>query len=133
MKADGVDAAFIVPVCPNCSRTVCGIAYYLESEGIQTAGIALFREIAETMRPPRILWVSFRWVDHLVNLLMQSSRLRSSNVHWGCSMLSRGLFWKTIRSTSLTSIHHRLPVLSAFNANVMTSHGEGVFLRKLEP
>ena len=59
LKADGVDAAFIVPVCPNCSRTVCGIAYYLESEGIQTAGIALFREIAETMKPPRILWVSF--------------------------------------------------------------------------
>jgi len=59
LKADGVDAAFIVPVCPNCSRTVCGISYYLESEGIQTAGIALFREIAETMRPPRILWVSF--------------------------------------------------------------------------
>ncbi len=59
LKADGVDAAFIMPVCPNCSRTVCGIAYYLESEGIQTAGIALFREIAETMKPPRILWVSF--------------------------------------------------------------------------
>ena len=59
LKADGVDAAFIVPVCPNCSRTVCGIAYYLESEGIQTAGIALFREIAQTMKPPRILWVSF--------------------------------------------------------------------------
>ena len=59
LKADGVDTAFIVPVCPNCSRTVCGISYYLESEGIQTAGIALFREIAETMKPPRILWVSF--------------------------------------------------------------------------
>ncbi|MCH1460074.1 MAG: hypothetical protein L7U64_07770, partial [Luminiphilus sp.] len=59
LKADGVDAAFIVPVCPNCSRTVCGISYYLESEGIQTAGIALFREIAEAMKPPRILWVSF--------------------------------------------------------------------------
>lgn len=59
LKADGVDAALIVPVCPNCSRTVCGIAHYLESEGIQTAGIALFREIAETMKPPRILWVSF--------------------------------------------------------------------------
>jgi len=59
LKTDGVDAAFIVPVCPNCSRTVCGISYYLESEGIQTAGIALFREIAETMQPPRILWVSF--------------------------------------------------------------------------
>ena len=59
LKADGVDAAFIVPVCPNCSRTVCGISYYLESEGIPTTGIALFREIAETMKPPRSLWVSF--------------------------------------------------------------------------
>ena len=59
LKADGVDAAFIVPVCPNCSRTVCGLSFYLESEGIQTTGIALFREIAETMKPPRILWVSF--------------------------------------------------------------------------
>lgn len=59
LRADEVDAALILPVCPNCSRTVCGISYYLESEGIQTAGIALFREIAESMRPPRILWVSF--------------------------------------------------------------------------
>ena len=59
LKADGVDAVFILPVCPNCSRTVCGISYYLESEGIQTTGIALFREIAESMKPPRILWVSF--------------------------------------------------------------------------
>lgn len=59
LRADEVDAALILPVCPNCSRTVCGISYYLESEGIQTAGIALFREIAESMKPPRILWVSF--------------------------------------------------------------------------
>ena len=59
LKADGVDAALVLPVCPNCSRTVCGLSYYLESEGIQTTGIALFREIAESMKPPRILWVSF--------------------------------------------------------------------------
>ena len=59
LRADQVDAVMIIPVCPNCSRTVCGISYYLESEGIQTVGIALFRQIAESMRPPRILWVSF--------------------------------------------------------------------------
>lgn len=59
LRADGVDAVFVIPVCPNCSRTVCGITYYLESEGIQTVGIALFRQIAESMQPPRILWVSF--------------------------------------------------------------------------
>lgn len=59
LKADNVDAVLILPVCPNCSRTVCGLSYYLESEGIQTTGIALFREIAESMKPPRMLWVSF--------------------------------------------------------------------------
>ena len=59
LRADQVDAAIVLPVCPNCSRTVCGISHYLESEGIQTVGIALFRQIAESMRPPRILWVSF--------------------------------------------------------------------------
>ena len=59
LKADGVDAAFILPVCPNCARAVCGISYYLESEVIQTVRIVLFRDIAETMKPPRIFWVCF--------------------------------------------------------------------------
>ncbi len=59
LKQDDVDAVFILPVCPNCSRSVCGISYYLESEGIQTTGITLVREIAESMKPPRLLWVSF--------------------------------------------------------------------------
>lgn len=35
------------------------IAYYLESEGILTTGISLVRENTESMRPPRMLWVSF--------------------------------------------------------------------------
>jgi len=38
---------------------VCAIAYYLESEGIMTTGISLVRENTESMRPPRMLWVSF--------------------------------------------------------------------------
>ena len=38
---------------------MCGIAYYLESEGIMTTGIALVRENAEALQPPRMLWVSF--------------------------------------------------------------------------
>ncbi|MEL6831303.1 MAG: hypothetical protein AAFO63_14320, partial [Pseudomonadota bacterium] len=33
--------------------------YYLESEGIMTTGIALVRENAEALQPPRLLWVSF--------------------------------------------------------------------------
>ncbi|MFO1081821.1 MAG: hypothetical protein U1E23_14470 [Reyranellaceae bacterium] len=35
------------------------IAYYLESEGLQTTGISLVRENTEALRPPRFLWTSF--------------------------------------------------------------------------
>ena len=35
------------------------VAYYLESEGIATAGISLVRDNTERMRPPRFLWVPF--------------------------------------------------------------------------
>lgn len=59
LRQDGVDAAFILPVCPNCTRASAGIAYYLESEGIATTGISLVREITEAMQPPRMLWTSF--------------------------------------------------------------------------
>lgn len=36
-----------------------GLAHYLEDEGIATVVIALVREHAEQMRPPRALWVPF--------------------------------------------------------------------------
>jgi len=38
---------------------VCALGYYLESEGIATTGIALVRENAQAMKPPRMLWVPF--------------------------------------------------------------------------
>lgn len=59
LKRDGVDAVFITPVCPNCTRATCAIAHYLEAEGILTTGIALIRENAEALQPPRLLWVTF--------------------------------------------------------------------------
>ncbi|MEO0642236.1 MAG: glycine/sarcosine/betaine reductase selenoprotein B family protein [Pseudomonadota bacterium] len=59
LKRDHVDAVFITPVCPNCTRTASAIGYYLESEGIMSTGIALVRENAEALKPPRLLWVSF--------------------------------------------------------------------------
>lgn len=59
LKRDGVDAVFITPVCPNCTRATCAIAHYLESEGLLTTGIALVRENAEALQPPRLLWVTF--------------------------------------------------------------------------
>ena len=36
-----------------------GLAHYLEDEGLATVVVALVREHAEKMRPPRALWVSF--------------------------------------------------------------------------
>jgi D-proline reductase (dithiol) PrdB len=38
---------------------VCAIAYFLERAGIRTTGVALVRENAASMQPPRMLWVSF--------------------------------------------------------------------------
>lgn len=38
---------------------MCALGYYLERAGIMTVSIALVRENAESLRPPRSLWVSF--------------------------------------------------------------------------
>ncbi|MFP6797469.1 MAG: hypothetical protein VB933_10480 [Pseudomonadales bacterium] len=38
---------------------MCTISYYLERGGIMTTGISLVRENAESMQPPRSLWVTF--------------------------------------------------------------------------
>ena len=35
------------------------IAYFLESEGLQTTGISLVRENTEALKPPRFLWTTF--------------------------------------------------------------------------
>lgn len=35
------------------------IAYFLESEGLQTTGISLVRENTEALAPPRFLWTTF--------------------------------------------------------------------------
>ena len=35
------------------------LSHYLEAEGLSTTGISLVREHAETMAPPRSLWVPF--------------------------------------------------------------------------
>lgn len=35
------------------------IAYFLESEGLQTTGISLVRENTQALKPPRFLWTTF--------------------------------------------------------------------------
>ncbi len=39
---------------------MCAIAYFLEKRGISTTGIALVRENAEALKPPRLLWTPFQ-------------------------------------------------------------------------
>jgi hypothetical protein len=39
--------------------TPCALAHYLEEEGLATTTIALIRKHAETVQPPRALWVPF--------------------------------------------------------------------------
>jgi D-proline reductase (dithiol) PrdB len=39
---------------------VSALAWYIESEGIQTTGISLVRENSEALKPPRFLWTTFR-------------------------------------------------------------------------
>ena len=38
---------------------MCALSYFLERAGLLTTGISLVRENAESMQPPRSLWVSF--------------------------------------------------------------------------
>ena len=38
---------------------MCGLAHYFEDEGLATVVVALVREHAEAMRPPRALWVPY--------------------------------------------------------------------------
>lgn len=38
---------------------MCALAHYLEDEGVRTTLVALVREHAEAIRPPRALWTTF--------------------------------------------------------------------------
>lgn len=60
LRADGVDVAVLIPVCPVCNQTVALVAAELERQGISTVCLMLLREVAEKVRPPRALCVPFR-------------------------------------------------------------------------
>jgi hypothetical protein len=57
---DGVEVALVVPVCPMCNQAACLVAAEFERRGITTVVINLLREVAEKVRPPRVLWVPFK-------------------------------------------------------------------------
>ena len=58
-KADGVDAAILVPNCPVCHQTVSLIARVLEENGIAAVVMGCARDIVEFVGVPRFLFSDF--------------------------------------------------------------------------
>ena len=58
-KADGVDAAVLVPNCPVCHQTVSLVARHLEANGISTVVTGCAKDIVEFAAVPRFLFSDF--------------------------------------------------------------------------
>lgn len=58
-KADGVDAAVLVPNCPVCHQTVSLVARHLEANGIATIIMGCAKDIVEHAAVPRFLFSDF--------------------------------------------------------------------------
>lgn len=58
-KADGVDAAVLVPNCPVCHQTAALIARHLEANGISTVVMGCAKDIVEHAAVPRFLFSDF--------------------------------------------------------------------------
>lgn len=59
LKDAGVDVVLLTPACPMCTRTVCVLGHVFDRHGIPSTVLALVREHAESLRPPRALFVEF--------------------------------------------------------------------------
>jgi D-proline reductase (dithiol) PrdB len=59
MRADGVDAAVLVPNCPICHQTVSLAARHLEAAGIPTLIMGCALDIVEHVGVPRFLFSDF--------------------------------------------------------------------------
>src|SRR4051812_36669006 len=58
-RADGVDAAVLVPNCPVCHQTVALVARQLEAGGIATVVMGCAKDIVEHAAVPRFLFSDF--------------------------------------------------------------------------
>ena len=58
-RADGVDAAVLVPNCPVCHQTIALVARHLEAGGISTVVMGAARDIVEHAAVPRFLFSDF--------------------------------------------------------------------------
>jgi glycine/betaine/sarcosine/D-proline reductase family selenoprotein B len=58
-RADGVDAAVLVPNCPVCHQTTSLVARHLEANGISTVVMGCAKDIVEHAGVPRFLFSDF--------------------------------------------------------------------------
>src|SRR6185295_14726395 len=58
-RADGVDAAILVPNCPVCHQTIGLVARHLEANGISTVVMGCAKDIVEHAAVPRFLFSDF--------------------------------------------------------------------------
>lgn len=58
-RADGADAALLVPNCPVCHQTIGLIARHLEANGISTVIMGCAKDITEHCGVPRLLFSDF--------------------------------------------------------------------------
>jgi hypothetical protein len=58
-RADGVEAAVLVPNCPVCHQTCSLIARHLEANGVATVVMGCAKDIVEHAAVPRFLWSDF--------------------------------------------------------------------------
>ncbi|WP_458760964.1 glycine/sarcosine/betaine reductase selenoprotein B family protein [Afipia sp. TerB] len=58
-KADGVDAAILIPNCPVCHQTTALVARHLEANGISTVLMGCAKDIVEHAGAPRFLFSDF--------------------------------------------------------------------------
>jgi glycine/betaine/sarcosine/D-proline reductase family selenoprotein B len=58
-RADGVDAAIVVPNCPVCHQTSTLVARHLEANGIPTVVMGCAKDIVEWAGAPRFLFSDF--------------------------------------------------------------------------
>ena len=58
-RADGADAAILVPNCPVCHQTIALVARLLEQSGIATVVMGCAKDIIEYVGVPRLLFSDF--------------------------------------------------------------------------
>src|ERR1700742_3414445 len=59
-RADGVDAAVLVPNCPVCHQTISLVARHLEAGGLSTVVMGCAKDIVEHAGVPRFLFSDFQ-------------------------------------------------------------------------